>query len=124
MKKDYVRIHSNMSIGVAPGLHYEDVTKKGSDIPNRLKVNPAWPKMAVNSEAGSHIYPAEIAEWPSVLALQKDKILTIGDFCDETGEADKAAVEIKRNVNEEIKRFKDKVATKKDDVSLNDIASD
>ena len=123
MKSKYVRIHSNVSIGVAPGLHYENVTKKDSDIPNRLKVNPVWPKMVVNIEAGSHIYPAEVAEWPAVLALQKDKVLTIGDYCNEAGEVEEKISLQKQTINEELKKLKSKMVEKKETISLDDIAA-
>lgn len=73
-----VQIHSNITIRVTTGLQNQDVTNVDAHIPDRLKVNPEWPKHQVLIRAGQGIYPAEIVEWPSVKALAADKILTIG----------------------------------------------
>ena len=73
-----VQIHSNVTIRVTTGLQNQDVTNVDAHIPDRLKVNPEWPKHQVLIRAGQGTYPAEIAEWPSVKALVADKILTIG----------------------------------------------
>ena len=73
-----VQIHSNVTIKVTTGLQNQDVTNPDAHIPDRLKVNPEWPKYQVLIRAGQGLYPAEIAEWPSVKALAADKILTIG----------------------------------------------
>ena len=73
-----VQIHSNITIRVTSGLQNQDVTNPDAHIPDRLKVNPEWPKYQVLIRAGQGTYPAEIAEWPSVKALAADKILTIG----------------------------------------------
>ena len=73
-----VQIHSNITIRVTTGLQNQDVTNVDAHIPDRLKVNPEWPKHQVLIRAGQGIYPAEIVEWPSVKALVADKIFTIG----------------------------------------------
>lgn len=73
-----VQIHSNITIRVTTGLQNQDVTNVDAHIPDRLKVNPEWPKHQVLIRAGQGSYPAEIVEWPSVKALAADKILTIG----------------------------------------------
>lgn len=80
--KDYVRIQSNQTIMVTGGLYYKDVTNKDAHIPDRLKVNPEWPRLTVLIKQGAHWYPSEIAEWATVKALAKDKILTIGEMSD------------------------------------------
>lgn len=81
-----VRIQSTITITVTPGLHHKDVTNKDAHIPDRLKVSPLWPKATVMIRQGAHYYPAEIVEWPTVKALEKDGILTIGQIEDAEGE--------------------------------------
>lgn len=81
-KKPYVTIQSNVTIKVTPGLQANDVTNPDAHVPDRLKVSPAWPRATVLIRQGQGIYPAEIAEWPTVKALQKDKVLTIGTYVD------------------------------------------
>lgn len=81
-EKDYVYIQSTMSIVVTAGLQNENVTNPDAHIPDRLKVNPVWPKLRMMIKAGRHIYPKLIAEWNSVKALVNDGILTIGEEVD------------------------------------------
>lgn len=81
-KGAFVRIQSTKTINVTMGLHNQDVTNPDAHIPDRLKVNPLWPKLTVLIREGVHWYPSEIAEWPTVKALANDKILTIGEFSD------------------------------------------
>ena len=125
--KKYVRIHSNTNIRVTPGLQYEDVTKRDSDLQDRLKVNPLWPTAIVYIYKGSYLYPSEIAEWETVKALAKDKILTIGEFTD-TEEGDVEAK--KENLELNLKKIKSKEtsATKKEttkkEVSLDELVKD
>lgn len=79
--KKYVQIQSSINIQVHPGLSYNDYTKKDSDVPDRLKIAPTWPKKKVLILKGQHLYESEIVEWPAIKALEKDGILTIGqDF--------------------------------------------
>lgn len=80
--KQYVRIQSSMTINVTSGLQAKDVTNADAHIPDRLKVNPAWPKATCLILAGAGVYPACVAEWPAVKALAKDKVLTIGEYLD------------------------------------------
>ena len=74
----FVQIQSDVTIRVTTGLQNKDVTNPDAHVPDRLKVNPEWPKHQVLIRKGAHRYPAEIAEWESVKALAKDKVLTIG----------------------------------------------
>lgn len=74
----FVQIQSDVTIRVTTGLQNKDVTNPDAHVPDRLKVNPEWPKHQVLIRKGAHRYPAEIAEWASVKALAKDKVLTIG----------------------------------------------
>ena len=81
-KKAYVKIQSNITINVTPGLNHKDLTNKDSDIANRMKVKSTWPKAAVLIKQGQHWYPSDIVNWPTVKALEKDKVLTIGEYSD------------------------------------------
>lgn len=128
-----VQIHSNVTIRVTTGLQNQDVTNPDAHIPDRLKVNPEWPKYQVLIRAGQGMYPAEIAEWPSVKALVADKILTIGaisDVADSTltpeqqkdvMAAKEAKEEFKLGVSESTKTAKVDVSKKKT-LTLNDLA--
>lgn len=86
MKKNYVKIQSTIDIMVNSGLTYKDLTKKDSDIQNRLKVNSTWPKSSILIQKGQHVYPAVITTWNSVKALEKAKLLTIGEYMEEPSE--------------------------------------
>lgn len=80
--KEYVYIQSQVSIMVTAGLQNEDVTNVDAHIPDRLKVNPVWPKLRMMIKSGRHIYPKLITEWNTVKALVKDGIITIGEETD------------------------------------------
>lgn len=90
--KPYVRIQSAKTINVTIGLQCQDVTNADAHIPDRLKVNPLWPKASVLITSGVGIYPSEIVEWPTVKALITDNILTIGEYLDEPIANDMATV--------------------------------
>ena len=115
MKKNYVKIQSTIDIMVNPGLTYKNLTKKDSDIQNRLKVNSTWPKSCVLIQKGQHIYPAEIVKWNSVKALEKNKVLTIGEYIETptetpviTKEKLELSLEEKANKNvEDVKEISD-----------------
>lgn len=92
-QKPYVRIQSTRTIQVTCGLQNKDVTNKDAHIPDRLKVSPLWPRCAIKIEAGAHYYPSEIVEWPTVKALEKDNIITIGEFVDSADEKTTATKE-------------------------------
>lgn len=100
--KPYVRIQSNVNINVTAGLHNSDVTNKDAHIPDRLKVNPLWPKMTCLIKVGVGIYPSEIVEWPAVKALAKDEVLTIGEYLDS---AEDEVVQKKAQINSEMKKL-------------------
>jgi len=82
MNKEYVYIQSSISIVVTAGLQYDNVTNPDAHVPDRLKVNPLWPKLRMMLKKGQHIYPSLITEWASVKALEKDGIITIGAYVD------------------------------------------
>lgn len=120
-----VRIQSTVTITVTPGLHHKDVTNKDAHIPDRLKVSPLWPKATVMIRQGANYYPAEIVEWPTVKALEKDGILTIGqieeangDVVDEAKNLDAELTAIENEATSGRKRKSDKPET------LADIASE
>ena len=99
-QKPYVRIQSNVTIRVTPGLQNLDVTNPDAHVPDRLKVSPTWPKAMIMIKQGAGIYPSEIVEWPTVKALEKDNVLTIGDFLDTADETvAKTKEELQENIN-------------------------
>lgn len=93
--KKFVRIQSDVTIQVTSGLQHQDLTNPSANIPDRLKVQPEWSKCIVLIEKGAHLYPSEIAEWNTVKALARDKILTIGEFVDD---ADEKVEQVKKHV--------------------------
>ena len=123
----FVQIQSSVTIRVTTGLQNKDVTNPDAHVPDRLKVNPEWPKHQVLIQAGAHRYPAEIVEWPSVKALAADKILTIGSI-EEVDESKLDALEQKdfNTVSEAIKAFKmpdvEQKKSNKKTLTLSDLA--
>lgn len=95
----YVRIQSTKTINVTMGLQNQDVTNPDAHVPDRLKVNPLWPKLTVLIKEGVHWYPSEIAEWNTVKALANDKILTIGEFANEVDDEELKKASEKLNAN-------------------------
>lgn len=117
--KDYVYIQSNTSIVVTAGLQNENVTNPDAHIPDRLKVNPVWPKLRIMIKAGRHIYPKLIIEWATVKALVKDGILTIGEEVDNPN--DIKMEEKAKDLNDELAKI-NKKTKKVTDIKLDDVA--
>lgn len=123
----FVQIQSSVTIRVTTGLQNKDVTNPDAHVPDRLKVNPEWPKHQVLIQAGAHRYPAEIVEWPSVKALAADKILTIGSI-EEVDENKLDELEQKdlNTVSEATKEFKmpdvEQKKSNKKTLTLSDLA--
>lgn len=117
--KKFVRITSNKTIRVTGGLYSENLTNKDSRLENRLNVKPAWTNLIVLIKAGTGLYPSEIKDWPTVKALEKDEVLTIGNETDEGGDEKEKEVLVK-----EIKRAKEKCSVKVSDVNLSSLAED
>ena len=117
--KDYVYIQSTIDIVVTAGLQNEDVTNPDAHIPDRLKVNPIWPKLRILIEAGRHIYPSCIAKWETVKSLVKDGILTIGEEVDSVD--DPKVIEKAEDLKEELNIAKKKMKVV-DDIKLDDVA--
>lgn len=113
-----IRIQSKTTITVTPGLQHKDVTNPDAHIPDRLKVSPLWPKAMVMIKEGVGMYPAEIAEWPTVKALEKKGILTLGNIIEENENAE--AEKLARNLNEIEKEETKKAKRAK---TLNEIVS-
>lgn len=96
-----VRIQSTIDISVTAGLQNKDVTNPDAHIPDRLKISPLWPKATVDIRRGTGYYPAEIVEWATVKALEKDNILTIGQIEEKDDEeSEKASAELEKKLNE------------------------
>lgn len=110
---EFVRIQSTKTIKVTCGLDFQDFTNYESDIANRMKVSPSWPKAMILIREGVGNYPKDILEWPTVQALVKDNILTIGQEVEEHDEQKvHEAEELKMNL-EEIKPKKSRKSRKK-----------
>lgn len=100
-----VQIQSNITVKVTAGLQCQDVTNPDAHVADRLKVAPLWPKHTILIRQGAHNYPAEIKEWPTVKALAKDKVLTIGqEFDSETlSEEEQANVDTANEAKQEFR---------------------
>lgn len=121
-KPAFVRIQSTKTINVTMGLQCQNVTNKDAHIPDRLKVNPLWPKLSVLILEGVHWYPSEITEWNTVKSLVNDKVITIGEYSDscdeETVQTEKE--ELNKNIEEVNKRLNEEsvnVAPSLEDIS-------
>lgn len=122
-KKPYVRIQSQTTINVTCGLQFKDVSNPDAHIPDRLKVSSEWPSCTFKIKEGAHIYPSEIVEWKTVKALERDGIITIGEYLDS---ADEKVVQAKEKLNLELNEKginKDAVKEIKQ-VKLSDIAGE
>ena len=107
--KKFVRIQSDVDIVVSAGLQSINMSNKDAHIADRLNVKSAWVGTRVLIKKGPGYYPSEIAKWDSVLALAKDKLLTIGEDVDEipgTEEEKKAVLEMKTKLQNEINKYK------------------
>lgn len=119
-KGAYVRIQSTTTINVTMGLQNQNVTNKDAHVPDRLRVNPLWPKCTVLITEGVGLYPSEIVDWPSVKSLEAKKILTIGEFTDTAD--DEEVVETAEKLEKNVKEVEAKDTSSKS--SLEDIAGD
>lgn len=129
----FVQIQSNTTIKVTTGLQNKDVTNPDAHVPDRLKVNPEWPKAQILIRQGVHRYPVEISEWPTVKALAKDKVLTIGAISDVEDLTDDEKVmlnvvtdaveEFKMPIIANVKKVENNTRTKKS-IALADLADE
>lgn len=105
-----VQIQSTRTIKVTCGLQHLDVTNPDAHVPDRLKVSAEWPKCQVLIKQGVGEYPAEIIEWPTVKALVKDKIFTIGETIEPTTDEQKKEVEKFEQEKKAIKKREKKLS--------------
>lgn len=89
----FITISSKIDITVTLGLTNVDKTNYQSKVGNNLNIAPLWARTAVHIKQGKHQYPAEIAEWPTVKALEANDTFTIGRESDEANEEDQKALE-------------------------------
>lgn len=61
------------------------MTKKESDLPDRLRVNPTWSKAGVMILKGLGYYPNCIKDWSTVKALAEKGIMSIVGETDTIG---------------------------------------
>lgn len=80
--KKYVKIQSSKNIQVTGGLSFLDMTDPKQAVPNKMKVQPLWSKEKIKLKVGSAWYPSYITEWATVKSLNKDGVITIGEFVD------------------------------------------
>lgn len=105
-KKSYVRIQSKITIQVTCGLQNQDVTNPDAHVPDRLKISPDWPRGIYIINEGVGTYPVEILSWPTVKALEKDKIITVGEYVEHS------------EVEEDVKNKRDKLILDLDEIGL------
>lgn len=121
-----VQIQSQISIRVTTGLQNKDVTNPDAHVPDRLKVNPEWPKHMILITKGVGYYPVEIKTWKTVQALAEQKVITIGQEIDKE-ELDKKESADYATAQEAEKEFRlsDVESTKRrrKSVTLDDIAN-
>lgn len=86
----FITIDSKIDITVTNGLLNADKTNYGSKIGNNLNVVPLWTRNAVKIKKGKHLYPAEIADWTTVKALDANSTFTIGREEDNGSEEEEA----------------------------------
>lgn len=102
-----VTIQSNITITVTSSLKdgYKDLTPEGAGEKNQglrdvLKVQPAFRHVQIKK--GQFDYPEEVAEWPTVKALQNDGLLSVvakKNIDTEKEEAEKKAEEKKKKLD-------------------------
>jgi hypothetical protein len=116
---EYVKIQSSKTIHVGPGLQYTDVTNPDAHVPDRLKVNPAWPRYTIQIKEGVHVYPAEIVEWDAIKSLERHKVITIAEYI---GEPEEAVQALKKSVEDIPTEEGKKKTTRKIKNSLEEIS--
>lgn len=90
--KKFVKINSTVNIEVYPDLNAIDATNKDAPMADRLNAKPNW-VFPILIRTGIHYYPAEIKTWKSVKTLDKKKVLSISEECDEIPSEEKARCE-------------------------------
>ncbi len=108
MKKNYVQIHSSITINVTGGLEYLNLTNpKLINVKDSLKISPQWPKSTITIKEGQHYYPSEVADYKTVKKLVSLGKLTISQFYEELPEdmngVEKDEVKMQKNKLERVK---------------------
>ena len=104
-----IKIQSSKTIRVTKGLDYQDFTKKDSDLKDRMKIAPVWQNTTILLEAGvSKFYPSYVKEWPTIKALEKEGVITLGEI-----KEDKEDEEEFKKLNEELKKLEKTTKTTK-----------
>lgn len=116
--KEFIEIQSSKSIVVTSGLQFQDATNPDAHVADRLKVAPLWPKLKIMIKAGKHTYPSFVKDWPTVKALEKDGIITVGAYVDNANEDVK---EVKATLERQAKEVAKK-ETKVKDINLDDLS--
>lgn len=115
--KKFVKIQSTMNIRVTSGLQHNDVTNPDAHVADRLKISASWPTTIVFIKEGVHLYPSEVATWNTVKALERDKILSIAGFTDETDDDDKDVEKQKEELVKNLEAFEKKPSKKLADIA-------
>lgn len=110
-KQQFIKIHSDVTIMVTPGLQNKNITNKDSRLEDKLRVQPIWQNAGVLITRGEGLYPAEIAEWPAVKIFARKGIFTI----------DKD-VNVEKQSQEKVEKAK-KDAQKLEQVDLSNLAN-
>lgn len=79
----FITIDSKIDIVVTNGLTNIDKTNYSSKVNNTLNIAPLWCRNAVKVRKGKHLYPVEIADWPTVKVLDANGSFTIGREADD-----------------------------------------
>lgn len=119
--KRFVRIQSNKTIVVTPGLQSVNVTNKDAHVENRLKVNSMWQNASVKIMAGVGYYPACVKNWNAVKKLEELEVLSIGvetDTIEDEG-LRTVAEAIEKKLNAADARYKSQL-----DATMNDPLAD
>ena len=77
-----IEISSTTTIHVTCGANALDVTNPDAHVADRLRVAPSWTKNIICIKEGKGEYPADIATWATVKALERDGVITIGRTID------------------------------------------
>lgn len=77
-----IEISSTTTIHVTCGTNALDVTNPDAHVADRLRVAPSWTKNIICIKEGKGEYPADIATWATVKALERDGVITIGRTID------------------------------------------
>lgn len=111
--KEFVQIHSEISIEVYPDLSAIDTTNKAAHIADQFAAKPNWVHPILISK-GLHYYPSEIKNWKSVKALARKKLISVSEEVNEVPEAEQAkCAEMKKTISKIANRSTEKKKSEK-----------